>query len=147
MRSSLAAAALLVPGLLLAQSWENVATLEPGGRITLTIQKSHRKTLGKTIKGVYAASDETSITLDDTPIHIYMGRIHDRLKQRRQLRFSEMFEPGMHKSAMVGIFLAILELVRHHDVRTEQIGDHGDIQILPGENFDSQVTIDESVDF
>ncbi|MGI9516964.1 MAG: segregation and condensation protein A [Pirellulaceae bacterium] len=92
-------------------------------------------------------ADETSITLDDTPIHVYMSRIHAQLRTNGQMRFSHMFEAGMHKSAMVGIFLAILELVRHHDVRTEQIGEHGDIQILPGENFDYRVTIDESVDY
>jgi segregation and condensation protein A len=48
---------------------------------------------------------------------------------------------------MVGIFLAILELVRHHCVQTEQIGEHGDIQLLPGDNFERQVTIDESIEY
>ena len=94
-----------------------------------------------------APAAESSIVLDDTPIQVYMNRIHDRLCSGGQLRFSEMFEPGMHKSAMVGIFLAILELVRHHSVQTEQIGDHGDIQLLPGENFERQITIDDSSDF
>jgi segregation and condensation protein A len=88
-----------------------------------------------------------SIVLDETPIHVYMQQIHRRLARQGHLRFSEMFEPGMHKSAMVGIFLAILELVRHHSVHTEQIGEHGDIQLLPGEKFDQQGTIDESVDY
>ncbi len=89
----------------------------------------------------------TSIVLDDTPIHVYMNKIHDQLGTRGQVRFSEMFEPGMHKSAMVGIFLAILELVRHHCVQTEQIGEHGDIQLLPGDNFERRVTIDESIEY
>lgn len=90
---------------------------------------------------------EESIVLDETPIHVYMDQIHDRLGEVGQLRFSEMFEPGMHKSALVGIFLAILELVRHHNVQTEQIGEHGDIQLLPGENFDRQTTINESTGY
>ena len=88
-----------------------------------------------------------SIILDDTPIHVYMNRIHDRLNAEGKLRFSEMFEPGMHKSALVGIFLAILELVRHHSVKTEQIGEHGDIQLSPGEEFDRQKDIAETSDF
>ena len=88
-----------------------------------------------------------SIVLDDTPIHVYMNKIHDHLGVRGQIRFSEMFEPGMHKSAMVGIFLAILELVRHHSVQTEQIGEHGDIQLLPGDNFGQRGTIDESIEY
>ncbi len=91
-------------------------------------------------------SHETSIILDDTPVQVYMERIHQRLAQEKQLRFSQMFEPGMHKSAMVGIFLAILELVRHHHVQTEQMGQHGDIRILPGENFDQGIKIEEETD-
>ncbi len=86
---------------------------------------------------------ETNIVLDETPIHVYMNQIYKRLGKEGALRFSEMFEPGMHKSALVGIFLAILELVRHHDVETQQIGESGDIQLLPGENFSSDTTIEE----
>lgn len=70
MRISLVA--LLLPWLLLAQDpeprrwerWENAGTLEPGSRITLKIRKPHRQALGKTIKGIYAASDEKSITIE-----------------------------------------------------------------------------------
>jgi segregation and condensation protein A len=42
----------------------------------------------------------------------------------------------MHKSAIVGVFLAILELVRHHSVRAEQDNLHGEIRIVAGEGFD-----------
>ncbi len=91
--------------------------------------------------------NETSIVLDDTPIHVYMQQIHQRLAVRRQLQFSELFEPGMHKSAMVGIFLAILELTRYHNVRTEQIGEHGDIRILAGASFDAGTKIEGVVDY
>ena len=37
----------------------------------------------------------------------------------------------MHKSTLVGIFLAVLELVRHHHVRVEQNALFGEIWILP----------------
>ncbi len=90
---------------------------------------------------------ETSIILDDTPIHVYMKQVHERLRTAGHLKFSDLFEPEMHKSALVGIFLAILELVRHHNVKTEQVGEHGDIQILPGENFEREVTIDDEIDY
>ena len=67
------------------------------------------------------ASQPSSIVYDDTPIHVYM-QPHSRTARRKGKRcgFSELFEPGMHKSAMIGVFLAVLELVRHHCVRTEQ---------------------------
>src|SRR6185295_2170378 len=58
------------------------------------------------------AAKPSNIVYDDTPIHVYMTQIHDRLRERGPLASSELFRPGMHKSALVGIFLAILELVR-----------------------------------
>ena len=51
--------------------------------------------------------------------------------ERGQLAFSELFPAGLHKSAMIGIFLAVLELVRHHRVRIEQNELFGEIWLLP----------------
>jgi segregation and condensation protein A len=65
-----------------------------------------------------------------------MQRIHQRLVSQGRVAFSEMFESGMHKSALIGVFLAILELVRHHSVRTEQQDLQGEIWIMPGSRFD-----------
>ena len=78
------------------------------------------------------ASRPSSIVYDDTPIHVYMERIHARLMREGRLLFSDLFEPGMHKSSLVGIFLAVLELVRHHDVRAEQDELFGEIVLTPG---------------
>ena len=64
-----------------------------------------------------------------------MQRIHERLNQVGGAAFSELFEPGMHKSAMIGVFLAILELIRHHSVNAEQSEGQNDIVITPGEFF------------
>lgn len=79
-----------------------------------------------------------AIVYDDTPIQVYMQRIHHKLASDRRAAFSDMFEPGMHKSAIVGVFLAVLELVRHHSVHTEQNDLHGEIWIVPGEEFDPE---------
>jgi segregation and condensation protein A len=38
----------------------------------------------------------------------------------------------MHKSALIGVFLAILELVRHKQVQTEQNQLFGEIWVVPG---------------
>ncbi|MCL4202357.1 MAG: segregation/condensation protein A [Pirellulaceae bacterium] len=82
-----------------------------------------------------------SIIYDDTPIHVHMERIHHLLIQNGRASFSEMFQSGMHKSTMIGVFLAVLELVRHHSVRTEQEDLHGEIWILPGETFHEQLDL------
>ncbi|NQT37122.1 MAG: segregation/condensation protein A [Planctomycetes bacterium] len=76
------------------------------------------------------AVQPSSIVYDDTPIHVYIARIQARLGQRGRLAFSEMFEPEMHKSMHIGILLAVLELVRHHQVRAEQNDLFGEIWIL-----------------
>ena len=84
---------------------------------------------------------QSNIVYDDTPLHVYMERIHQRMLQEGRVAFSEMFVVGMHKSAMIGVFLAILELVRHHSVRTDQTDLHGEIWILPGDKFDEQLEV------
>ena len=75
----------------------------------------------------------SSIVYDDTPIQVYMAH-PTSLVERGRLLFSEMFRPGMHKSTLVGIFLAILELARHHGIRTEQDRLFGEIWVTPGDN-------------
>jgi segregation and condensation protein A len=79
------------------------------------------------------ATKPSSIVYDDTPVHVYMARIQERLHAEGRVAFSTLFQPGMHKSAMVGVFLATLELVRHHDVRFEQNELFGEIWLTPGE--------------
>jgi segregation and condensation protein A len=80
------------------------------------------------------AARPSSIVYDDTPIHVYMGRIHARLLELGRLSFHELFDPSMHKSTLVGIFLAVLELVRHHHIRVEQNALFGEIWVLPDLN-------------
>jgi segregation and condensation protein A len=85
---------------------------------------------GRIIRETEAAKP-SSIVYDDTPIHVYMGRIHARLVEQGRLSFGELFEPEMHKSTLIGIFLAVLELVRHHHVRVDQNALFGEIWLRP----------------
>ncbi len=77
------------------------------------------------------AARPSNIVYDDTPIHVHMSRIHARLIEQGRLAFRDLFDPSMHKSKLVGIFLAILELVRHHNIRVEQNALFGEIWVLP----------------
>jgi segregation and condensation protein A len=91
--------------------------------------------MGRILRDSQATSPAT-IIYDETPIQVYMRRIHHQLVTAGRAAFSDLFESGMHKSAIVGVFLAVLELARHHGVRTEQNELHGEIWIVPGESFD-----------
>jgi segregation and condensation protein A len=77
------------------------------------------------------AVQPSSIVYDDTPIHVYMSQIHGQLIEHGHVAFSGLFLPGMHKSKLIGIFLAVLELVRHHHVHVEQNEVFGEIWLLP----------------
>jgi segregation and condensation protein A len=77
-----------------------------------------------------ATAPTSNIRYDDTPIHVYMERIHARLKTQDRVHFRDMIEAGMHKSALVGLFLAVLELIRHYKVEVLQDGLFSDIVIL-----------------
>lgn len=72
----------------------------------------------------------SNIVYDDTPIRVYMARIDAQLRERRSLAFSELFDASMHKSRLVGLFLAVLELVRHQRVCVEQNDLFGEIWLL-----------------
>jgi segregation and condensation protein A len=81
----------------------------------------------------------SNIVYDDTPIHVYMARIKAQLTERGRVAFRELFAPGMTKSALVGMFLAILELVRHHQARAEQNELFGEIWVLPGPQSEAPI--------
>jgi segregation and condensation protein A len=81
----------------------------------------------------------SSIVYDDTPIHVYMARIQERLKAEGRVAFTTLFEPGMHKSAMIGVFLATLELVRHHGMLFEQNDLFGEIWLTPGKAIETPI--------
>lgn len=87
---------------------------------------------GRIMRDFHVAAP-SNIIYDDTPIHVYMSRIHDRLKQTGRVAFGDLFEPGMHKSSLIGMFLAVLELIRHHGVRAEQPQLHAEIWLLAGD--------------
>jgi segregation and condensation protein A len=83
----------------------------------------------------------TKIRYDDTPIDVHMARIEARIAAEGRLSFISLFEPGMHRSKMVGLFLALLELIRHHRARVEQAELFGEIWVLPPERM--QLAVDE----
>jgi len=74
---------------------------------------------------------EGSIRYDDTPIQVHMDRISERVRREGRVAFSTFFDDETLRSRIVGLFLAILELLRHHDFRAEQPVDFGEIWIMP----------------
>ena len=88
---------------------------------------------GRVLKEKFAAPGPENIRYDDTPIHVYMQRIDGRLRCDGRTAFAAFFEQAVHKSTMVGMFLAVLELVRHQHARAAQQELFGDIWLEPGD--------------
>lgn len=83
------------------------------------------------------------VIFDETPIHVHMQRIHLRLCHEQCVWFDDLFQPGMHKSTLIGIFLATLELTRHHGVRAEQEHGSGPIRLVKNTGFSDQLRLAE----
>jgi segregation and condensation protein A len=69
------------------------------------------------------------VIYDETPIAMHMKRIYQRLKAEERISFRQLFVPGQHKTSMVGIFLASLELVRHEFANIFQDCNFGEIEL------------------
>ena len=57
---------------------------------------------------------------DDTPIDLYQIEILHRLQTEGAMSFSEIFKDRGNRLIMVGLFLAMLELIRYHLIWVEQ---------------------------
>jgi segregation and condensation protein A len=88
---------------------------------------------GRVLKAKFAITGPENIRYDDTPIHVYMQRIDERLRREGRSPFTAFFESAVLKSTLVGMFLAVLELVRHRHARAAQAELFGEIWIEPGD--------------
>lgn len=93
-----------------------------------------------------AGPPPTQVVYDDTPIHVYMQRIHERLLQEDHVMLLDLIRPRIHKSAVIGWFLAVLELSRHYGAVAEQ-DEYGDIIVRRGEQFRRELQVAEIDDY
>lgn len=80
---------------------------------------------------------EHHVTVDDTPIELHAADILDRLRRESAplvagVPFAAIFA-GRTRAEMIGLFLAMLELVRQRKVRVLQERLHGEILLSHGE--------------
>jgi len=78
-----------------------------------------------------AVDDSRSIRYDDTPMSVYIEQISARVHETGSVEFSALFAGTNQRSKIIGVFLAVLELLRHHGFRAEQPVEFGEIMILP----------------
>ena len=70
-----------------------------------------------------------SLQRDETPVAELVVQIGDRVRNEGRVAFSSCFAGLNDRGRIVGVFLAILELVRHHGFRAVQPDEYGEIWI------------------
>src|SRR5207244_3681431 len=77
------------------------------------------------------------IVMDETPLHVHMERILDRLRGQPRLPFTELFTLPHTRGRLLGLFLAILELIKSNQVVAKQPDPFGEIWLCPPLSDDS----------
>ena len=78
-----------------------------------------------------AALQPPRIVIDETPLHVHMERILQRLAERAPLTLTELFTPPHTRGRLLGLFLAALELIKGKCVVVEQPEPFGEIWVHP----------------
>ena len=78
--------------------------------------------------------ESSTIAVDDTPQHVYETQIADRVRAEGRVPLRAVFTPPHYKARLIGIFLAVLELIRHRSIALEQPVPDGDIWLTSSTN-------------
>jgi segregation and condensation protein A len=73
------------------------------------------------------------VTYDDTPIDLHAADIEDRLTREKRLTLRQLVEGRKSRSEMIGVFLALLELIREKKILVRQTESEAleDVEIVP----------------
>jgi segregation and condensation protein A len=71
------------------------------------------------------------VTYDDTPIDLHAADIEDRLSREGKLTLRQLVVGRKNRSEMIGVFLALLELIREKKILVQQEGVLDDMEIVP----------------
>ncbi|MEA2709268.1 MAG: segregation and condensation protein [Phycisphaerales bacterium] len=70
------------------------------------------------------------VTYDDTPIDLHAADIEDRLAREGKLTLRQLVIGRKNRSEMIGVFLALLELIREKKILVQQDGVLDDMEIV-----------------
>lgn len=71
------------------------------------------------------------VLYDDTPIDLHAADIEDRLKREGRLTLRQLIIGRKGRSEMIGVFLALLELIREKKILVAQEQVEDDLEIIP----------------
>ena len=85
------------------------------------------------------------IVQDDTPIEVHIERVETLVAEKGRVSFSELFDADMPRTRIVGIFLAVLELVRRGRLRTRQDRIFDEIWLEPAPSASTSPSVTPAV--
>lgn len=86
------------------------------------------------------------VVKDRFSVHEQMENIRLMIGVRKQMKFTDLFEPDYDKSDIVTTFLAMLELLKYGRLRAEQDVVFGEITIFAVEGTDEAIEFEEGDD-
>ena len=78
-----------------------------------------------------ATLEPSRIVSDDTPQSVHEEQLSRTLAEHGRIRFRDAFAPPHFRARLVGLFLALLELIRAGAATLEQDGVFGEIWLCP----------------
>jgi len=84
---------------------------------------------GKILESIGRSPGQHEVIYDDTPVELHAEDILDRLRGEGALSFARIFEGRTNRGEIVGLFIALLELVRQKKVLAAQEETFGDITV------------------
>ena len=82
-----------------------------------------------------AASSET-VVADDTPQHAYESRVVAEVRRLGRVSLRELFTPPRTRARLIGLFLAVLELVKRRAVVAELDSPFGELWLTAGDGLE-----------
>jgi segregation and condensation protein A len=82
---------------------------------------------------------------DDTPIDLYQIELLDRLQTEGPTSFQDVFKDSTNRMAMIGMFLALLELIRSDLIKAEQNDPLGAIYIRSLTDVPADKAVQDSI--
>jgi segregation and condensation protein A len=84
---------------------------------------------GKVLESIGHRAGKHEVIYDDTPVELHEADILDRLQREGGMSFARIFEGRNVRSQIVGLFLALLELIRQQKLQFRQDANFGEIWV------------------
>jgi len=84
----------------------------------------------------------------DKPLKYFMLIVLEALREQEKVRFTELFVDMQDRAQVIGVFLALLELIRLKRAKVEQAREFGEIYLMLGEDdSDEELPDDETMGY